>query len=288
MKYFKVLNEYLKMETKKVVPKTDYLAHINGPILFTAPHSTRLYRGGVEYNEKQRIHPREAYTAELAVRWASKIEGSFCVWSKSTILSYKNLDPNYLKKSKFEKSPFHQSLHAFRIKNIDKPLLHIDIHGKKDSNIKTTLDLGVECLLVKWTDEQKFCKNLISALTDNINKAFASSHKMQSSKAYCDNEPYLNGYWGDVDIYTMTEQAVDLAIPSLQLEIPLSMREELFINKSFSDSFYESLIDTYNSVIIPWFNSKKVQPIYSIKIYKMLVEISKENLDKIISEFEQI
>lgn len=274
------------MESKKTKTKKDYLAYINGPILFTAPHSTRLYRGGEEYNEKQRVHHSEAFTAALAIRWASKIDGSFCVWSKSAKLSTKNLDPNYLKKCKFEKSPFHQSLQAIRIKNIDKPLLHIDIHGKKDSNEKTTLDLGIECLRVKWNDEKLFCQNLTSALTENINKAFESSNKMQSLKAYCDNDPYLNGYWGDVDIFTMTEQAVDLGIPSFQLEIPLTMREELFENKSFSDLFFDALINAYNTVIVPWFNPKKIQPIYSIKIAKLLVEIPKDALDKIIAEFE--
>jgi len=174
----------------KSIKKTDHLAFINGPILFTAPHSTRIYRGGSEYKEKLRVHPKEEYTASLAVRWASKIKGSFCVWSKSTELSKKNLDPNYLQMKNFGKSPFHQSLQAFRIKNMDKPILHIDIHGKKDSEVKTTLDLGVECLLVKWIDEQIFCKNFISALTDGINKSFESSEKMKTLHIFIAENPF--------------------------------------------------------------------------------------------------
>lgn len=36
--------------------KSKYIASINGPILFTAPHSGKLKRGGAEYDEKRRVH----------------------------------------------------------------------------------------------------------------------------------------------------------------------------------------------------------------------------------------
>ena len=40
-------------------------------MLFTAPHSGKVYRGGIEeYGEKQRVHLREKYTAVLAMRYA--------------------------------------------------------------------------------------------------------------------------------------------------------------------------------------------------------------------------
>ena len=38
--------------------KQKYLAHIGGPIFFTAPHSKKLYRGGQQFGEKRRIHLR--------------------------------------------------------------------------------------------------------------------------------------------------------------------------------------------------------------------------------------
>jgi hypothetical protein len=34
--------------------KKNHLAYIGGPILFTAPHSKRLMRGGKRYGEKRR------------------------------------------------------------------------------------------------------------------------------------------------------------------------------------------------------------------------------------------
>ena len=50
-----------------------YLASINGPILFTAPHSGKLQRGGAEYGEKRRVHLRERYTNTLALKFAHEV-----------------------------------------------------------------------------------------------------------------------------------------------------------------------------------------------------------------------
>lgn len=49
----------LKEEKKAklpVTPPTPYFANFKGPILFTAPHSMRVFRGGKEWNEEVRIH----------------------------------------------------------------------------------------------------------------------------------------------------------------------------------------------------------------------------------------
>jgi len=59
-------------------------------LLFTAPHSGKLKRGGEEYYQDKRIHLREKFTAVLAMKFAIEIEkvsatkkiGSLCVWSK--------------------------------------------------------------------------------------------------------------------------------------------------------------------------------------------------------------
>jgi hypothetical protein len=50
--------------------KSKYIASITGPLLFTAPHSGKLNRGGVLYGEKKRIHKREIYASVLAMRFA--------------------------------------------------------------------------------------------------------------------------------------------------------------------------------------------------------------------------
>ena len=76
--------------------------------------------------------------------------GSFCVWSKDHKLNEVDLDPNYLQLMNIGKSPFHQVLHRFQMENTDKPLLHVDIHGKMDRSKDYELDLGVACLLKHW------------------------------------------------------------------------------------------------------------------------------------------
>ena len=72
-----------KIESHRILAQSKkqikYLAYINGPILFTAPHSCRLYRGGPDYRRKETIHSREKYTSILAMRWAIQSKNSFCV-----------------------------------------------------------------------------------------------------------------------------------------------------------------------------------------------------------------
>ena len=79
---------------------------IQGPLLFTAPHSGKVKRGGEEYGDKRRVHLREKYTAVLAMRCAletskqlkTKELGSYCVWSSKHKLNDEDEDPNYLLK----------------------------------------------------------------------------------------------------------------------------------------------------------------------------------------------
>ena len=58
------------MESKSTTHKSKHVAYINGPILFTAPHSAKLKRGGKDYGDKRRTHLREQYTSVLAMRFA--------------------------------------------------------------------------------------------------------------------------------------------------------------------------------------------------------------------------
>jgi hypothetical protein len=90
--------------------KSKYIAYINGPLLFTAPHSGKLKRGGADYGEKKRIHLREKYTSVLALRFGMETAtlfkhpktgktgtcGSFCFWNKEHKLNEIDIDPNYL------------------------------------------------------------------------------------------------------------------------------------------------------------------------------------------------
>ena len=77
------------------------------------------------------------------------------------------------------------------------------------------LDLGVECLRVHWGDKDPtFVTRLVEHLTAGFNKAMASLPKYKEYKAKTNNDCWLNGYWGD-PLRTMTEQAIELGIPSI-------------------------------------------------------------------------
>ena len=82
--------------------KNRHIGHIGGPILFTAPHSKQLWRGGKKYNEEKRIHHRELYTTWIAIRLAQLTgnkkdrPNSFMVWGKAAKSYEGDLDPNYL------------------------------------------------------------------------------------------------------------------------------------------------------------------------------------------------
>ena len=124
---------------------------IDGPLLFTAPHSAKIKRGYPDLGESVRTHLREKYTACLAMKLASMYAdkrkgnalGSYCVWSSSHKFNNTDLDPNYLLSGKEAESPFHRMLHAWALGNAGNPLMHIDIHGKMDRKETYELDLGV-------------------------------------------------------------------------------------------------------------------------------------------------
>lgn len=54
----------------------------------------------------------------------------------------------------------------------------------------------------------------------------------------------------------MTEQAIELGIPSLQMEIPRSVRKELFSNISFFKKFADGISKLYETVIVPYYSYK--------------------------------
>lgn len=243
--------------------KSKYVASINGPVLFTAPHSGKLKRGGVEYDEKRRVHQRERYTHVLAMKFASEFVvqfkdaatgktpgqlGSFCFWSKDHKLNEVDLDPNYLYSGNMIESPFHQVLHEFQRRNEGKPLFHVDIHGKLDRKDCYDLDLGVACLLHHWDPqygESDFLNSFVSNLKTGFDKILKNIPQYKGFTAVCNQDPYLNGLWGG-DLRTMNEQAVILGIPSIQLEIPYTMRALLAKDEKFAKAFVGVLINAYN------------------------------------------
>ncbi|CDW81872.1 UNKNOWN [Stylonychia lemnae] len=259
-----------------------YVASVNGPIIFTAPHSGKLKRGGAEYDEKRRVHQREKYTSALALKFAIEVGnqskdaktgrspgplGSFCFWSKDHKLNEVDLDPNYLYSGNIMESPFHQYLHLAQDLQQGVPLFHIDIHGKLDRKDCYDLDLGIECAVKHWEGygEQDFLNAFINKLKSGFNEILKNIPKYKGFEAKCNENPYLNGNWGG-DLKTMNEQAIVLGIPSIQLEIPFTMRAYLFKDDQFAKSFVKVLLSTYREVIVNWWPAKSVPQLFDPRL----------------------
>ncbi len=226
------------------------------------------------YGEKKRVHLREKYTNTLALRFAigtadvlknSETEkngpmGSFCIWRNDHKLNDLDLDPNYLIAENIHESPFHQVLHKFIDMNQGLPLMHVDIHGKMDRKDSYELDLGVACLYKHWAnsstiDECDFLTGFVECLTKGFNQCLKNIPKWKEYKAVCNNDPYLNGNWGG-ELRTMTEQAIMMGIPSIQLEIPLKMRAQLFKDSQLSKDFLSVIIMAYQQIVVNWWPAR--------------------------------
>ena len=97
-------------------------------------------------------------------------------------------------------------LHAWALANHEKPLLHIDIHGKMDRKDTYELDLGIQCIYKHFgkRNETEFIDAFIGSLTEGFNKALMPLETYKGFKASCQNDPVLHGNWGG-DLRTMTE-----------------------------------------------------------------------------------
>lgn len=174
----------------------NYLGFINGPILFTAPHSKEVYRGGPEYGDTLRIHKREKYTAPLAVGFAQavKINGvapySFMVWGDKDDLNHDDKDPNYLLETMFAGSKFHRSLHAFVKENPSQPLLHIDIHGKRN-RATCFVDIGIKSIQEHWGYDHSIVAKIQNFF--NARSSFFADSDLPECQFTTNGE--FKGYW---------------------------------------------------------------------------------------------
>ena len=76
------------------------------------------------------------------------------------------------------------------------------------------MDLGISSLIVHFKSEEdaSFAMGLSAYLTEAFNNCF-KGRLFNKIEARCEPECYLSGYWGG-GVYTMTEQAVKMGIPS--------------------------------------------------------------------------
>jgi len=228
------------------------LGHLAGPILFTAPHGIKLFRGQAQPGENIRVHKVERWCTEIALRLAESMpdllgfEGSSMVWDISLVSERPNpanLDPNYLSIPEFAQSPWHQMLCRFRETHPAEGLLHVDVHGKRDRKSNWDLDVGMQPMMKLWPD-QRFVHMFLNRVCDEMEKA------LQGTKYTVNRSPTLCGWWGG-DCHTISHQSVLLGTPALQLEIPRSLRADLVGSDQLFSRFAAAIATAFKEVIRP-------------------------------------
>lgn len=215
------------------------------PFFFTAPHTKNLQRGGgKDYIEKASVHLRETFTSFLAWNFARNTltgKNSFLFWGKSNTINEKDIDPNYMLEKHFPVHPFHQSLHNWANKNQGLPILHVDIHGKTNRHNCCEVDIGILSMKEHWKGDPLFHK--IQDFFKEHGNIFEGL-KFGEFECKFNTDPALHGLWGS-EKHTMTEQAILLGIPSLQMEIPFDVRKRLFEDADLRKKFHGVLNKLY-------------------------------------------
>jgi len=126
----------------------------------------------------------------------------------------------------------------------NKPIWHVDIHGKKyhwDKNHK--IDVGILATLELWSKNSnrlEFLKDYQKSIEKNLYQAFKGII-IDNIPICLDMNPRLHGYWGDDMCTTMQHQSCLLGIPSMQLEMPHSVRRLINTNSNVRKKFAKAL-----------------------------------------------
>ncbi|XP_076071578.1 uncharacterized protein LOC143042958 [Mytilus galloprovincialis] len=243
---------------KLITGNNSCMFRLNGPILLSAPHGLKIWRGGTD-GRRRRIHYREIYVTEIVLKLAlhiSKYTGypaSFIIWDRKVAMpaDFRNLDPNYLTEKQFTQSPWHEALEQFKIygKENNMPIFHIDIHGKKDRRSNMDVDAGFRAMETRW-HSTKFVDMFKEETHSAFTKVFQDSAYEKRGMKYAINvDPLLCGDWGG-DLYTMTTQSVCLGIPSFQLEIPRTVRAHMVEDDELTSKFAKAIVDIYSKCVL--------------------------------------
>ncbi|XP_067677056.1 uncharacterized protein [Haliotis asinina] len=235
-----------------------YIFELGGPLLLTAPHGIALWRGGWDGVKKEK-HIDEVWVSEIVLKLAKRmstvfgVPASFMVWNVPRTRPYdeRNLDPNFLPKELFGLSPWHQALESFGSYGCDvkQPILHVDIHGKRDRKGDLALDVGMGGMKALWKD-----KEIVTRLRKGYEQSFTNMFGpmgivKNGMRFTVDMDPEMSGFRLDQSVFTLSTQSAMMGIPSVQLEIPKSMRQKLNEDDDFLAKFADCIMHVYKQGI---------------------------------------
>jgi len=231
-----------------------------------------IVRGGRD-GERRRIHKRERFSAEIALKLAAYAQeamgqpASYIVWNRMTAKKGdpKNLDPNYLTRNQSPYSVWHQALHEFQEHFANGqhpvPIFHVDIHGKMDRKDNLDLDIGMGPMENCWGSSRSDAEATaeVESLKEHLASGMREAFRTLKGKVFLvhgkqmqmtvEDDPYLNAYWGGGTFETISHQSVNLRIPAIQLEVPLTMRRELMRNDQLFRRFAGAIYQSYKYMV---------------------------------------
>ena len=193
----------------------DMIYSLGGPILFTAPHSLNIVRGG-RNGERRRIHKRERYSSELVLKlaaFATEFLGqpaSYIIWNRMMCKKGdpRLLDPNYLTQSQSPYSTWHHALHNFSShftssdpaegaqgsEATNTPVFHIDVHGKMDRKDNLDLDIGLGPMEHCWADKDDAeGRAEVAALKEHLAAGMREAFKCVKGKTFLVHNKQVKG-----------------------------------------------------------------------------------------------
>lgn len=240
-----------------LVSLPDLICSLRGEVLLTAPHSLTL----PPLHRKE--HLRERGTAQLAVSLAKELQklgfgASAMIWNCFAQEDAGRLDPNYLQSSSFADSEWHCALHRWVHPASDSSIrfLHLDIHGKITDDV--FLDVGFGAMENLWPQRHQA---FVSAFKCSLAKVFDATLMQRQVFGPRGNlmtvqiDPRLNGFRAD-GFTTMSMQTAMLGIPSVQLELPAMLREQLMKDAALCCLLAHGIAEVYRETVVPWWRGQ--------------------------------
>lgn len=231
----------------------DFICCLRGPLLITAPHSLTL--PAVHRKE----HLREYGTAQFAISIAQHLQraeqgASIMLWNCASSSNSHRLDPNCLPMQSLPESEWHRALHRWVLGAADSgaPLLHIDVHGKISDEL--FLDVGLAACEQMWPRRhQAFIAALKCGLAKECDAALRRHRVLgpRANRITVQTEPKLDGFRSD-GFATMAMQTAMLGVPSVQVELPVLLRERLVDDAELCYSLAACFSCVYSETVAPW------------------------------------
>lgn len=235
----------------------DLLCWLQGPILFSAPHS--IWLPGIF----RPPHLCERGTGQIAIGLARELHdsdfgASFMAWNSAAKPDPERLDPNYLPPHLYANSQWHCALHKWVLSAgaLGAPLFHIDLHGKISDELH--VDVGLNHLEIMWpSHEQRFITSLKCQLAKELEAVLMAQQVLgpRANLITVQTEPKLDGF--RPEWHTMSMQSAMLGVPSVQLELPPHLRDRLVCDAELMRLFANCISKVFYETVVPWWFSAR-------------------------------